>query len=530
MAIAGIPQNLAIQQGNRQILITWDMSVGATSYAIQRSTDGITYSAYDTATVAEFVDTVVVVGTMYYYKVASVNTDGTSAYASPVKMAIAPNGEMSLYELRLRAQQRADRVNSNFVSTTEWNFFLMQACYELYDLLIDVYEDYYSAPEVGFSTNGSQYYYDLPDGLLPFTNTETNQTVIAPPFYKLLGVDLAVNQTNNAYVTINKYNLIDRNKFVYPNTASTIYGVFNLQYRVMGSRIRFIPTPSGNQIIRLLYAPRLPQLLQDTDVTTIGFSGWLQYVIVRAAKYALDKEESPTDSLDQELLFLKSRIEAAASNRDAGQPDKISDIRSGNGWGYNDWGNGSFKGGFAFLPGFLASNAGHGGLSHSILSGQFSLGNVLLGITLSYLGYLCFRKLGGRISFSGARNFTASCVSTFLNHIRHIFGVSSKKKMTRIDTESNVTSVTDLHAIRNISVVENPGSTVSFNSTTLPAGTVSASTKSFINHQKNTVAVNINLSIPHPARGSLSNFRDKPVGINKHSAIIPYDLRKVKHG
>ncbi len=346
MAVTGIPQGLTIQQGNRQISLTWDITVGATSYSINRSTDGVTFAEVDTSTTPVFVDDTVSVGTMYWYQVAGVNSDGTSAYSSTVQMVPAPNAEMSLYELRLRCKQRADREESEFVTASEWNFFIMQAAYELYDILITTYEDYYAAPEIGFSTNGQDYYYDLPNGLATFTNTETDETVVAPPFYKLLGVDMGVNTASNAYVTINKYNLINRNAFVFPNTASTIYGVFNLQYRVVGGRIRFIPTPTSGQVIRLLYAPRLPQLILDTDLTTIGISGWLQYVIIRAAKYALDKEESDTTKLDQELVFLNKRIEASAANRDAGQPDKISDIRQANGFGFDNIGNGGYRGGW----------------------------------------------------------------------------------------------------------------------------------------------------------------------------------------
>lgn len=346
MSIAAIPQKVEVSQGNQQICIIWQMVSGATSYAIQRSEDNITYSALATSGDTSYVDTTADLGVMYWYKVASLNTSGTSAYSSPVKMIAAPAAEMSLYEIRLRAQQRADRVNSPFVSTTEWNFFINQAMYELYDILITTYEDYYCAPEISFLTNGNDYYYDLPNGTDTFTNIETGSTTyVAPPFYKLLGLDLGINQTNDAYVTVNKYNLIDRNRFVYPNTSSTIYGVFNLQYRLVGNRIRFIPTPTSNQPIRLLYAPRLAQLLQDTDISTIGYSGWLQYVIVRAAKYALDKEESDTSGLDAELAFLNKRIEGAAPNQDAGQPDTISDTRSGSGWGFNGPFDG-FKGGF----------------------------------------------------------------------------------------------------------------------------------------------------------------------------------------
>jgi hypothetical protein len=249
---------------------------------------------------------------------------------------------MTLGQIRLQAQQRADRVNSQFLTTQEWNQNINKAMFELYDLLTTVFEDYFLAPPIQFVSDGVTYIYQLPNGSNTFLNAnQPSQVVTPPPFYKLLGCDLALNNAVNAYVTINKFNFIDRNRFVYPNTASTIYGVFNLQYRVMGSNIIFIPTPSAGQAIRIWYIPRLVELLADTDTTTMGISGWIEYVIVRAAKYALDKEESDTTVLTQELLFLKGRIEETAANRDAGIPDKISDTNQGN-WS-NGW-NGSTNG------------------------------------------------------------------------------------------------------------------------------------------------------------------------------------------
>lgn len=92
----------------------------------------------------------------------------------------------------------------------------------------------------------------------------------------------------------------------------------------------------------------MTELLADTDVTDMSISGWIEYVIVRAAKYALDKEESDSSILTQEIQFLKQRIEETASNRDAGMPDTISGTRTTNGgWGYGMGGgwNGS-SGGF----------------------------------------------------------------------------------------------------------------------------------------------------------------------------------------
>lgn len=285
------------------------------------------------------------VGVQYFYRVASVNAGGVSPYTPSQNLVPTPTAEMSLGEIRTRSQQRADRLNSNFVTLPEWNFFINQAMFELYDLLVTTYEDLFTASPATFVVDGTRFLYPLPDGTTTFTNGVTGAAMVAEPFYKLLGVDLALNASANGYVSIKRFNFADRNKFVYPNSASTIYGVFNLQYRMMGINMEFIPTPSAGQQIRLWYIPRLKQLLNDQDVTTIGYSGWLQYVVIRAAKYALDKEESDTSKLDQELQFLIKRIEASASNRDAGNPQTISSTRgTSNGWG--NGGSDGFQGGF----------------------------------------------------------------------------------------------------------------------------------------------------------------------------------------
>lgn len=346
----GIAQNFNVQTANQQVLVSWNLSTGATSYQIQRSLDNVTYTPLVTVSgtplATSYLDIAVVIGTQYWYKVAAVNVTGSSPFTLPQSVVPAPTGEMTLSQIRLAAMQRADRVNSNFVTMPEWRGYINQSMFELYDLLTTLYEDYFLAPPIQFVSDGVTYAYALPNGSNTFFNANNpSMTVTPPPFYKLMGCDLALNNAVNAYVTINKFNFIDRNKFVYPNTASTIYGVFNLQYRVMGNQIQFIPTPSAGQAVRLWYIPRLTELLQDTDTTQMGVSGWIEYVIVRAAKYALDKEESDTTKLTEELVFLKQRIEETAANRDAGLPDTISDSRS-SGWGSNNgsgW-NGSVGG------------------------------------------------------------------------------------------------------------------------------------------------------------------------------------------
>jgi len=347
------PQNLSADQADGNILLTWSGSLAATSYQVQRSLDGVNFTNLATTTATQYVDSYpsVTVGVQYYYQVAGVNINGTSPYSSIVSMVAAPPAEMSLGELRLRCQQTADRVGSSFVSTSEWNAFIRLAMYELYDILMTSYEDYFASNYVFIQTNGTTANYPLPDGATNYLGLNYNGTSgsPAPAFYKLAGVDLNLNTSTitPSRVSLLRFDFIKRNQYVYPNSTSTIYGVYNMRYRLMGNNINIIPTPAGNQTLLLWYSPRLPALLQDTDLTTLGVSGWLRYPIARAAKYALDKEEgTDTSSLDAELLFLKTRIEQAASNRDAGQADTISETRQDAIYGGTGFAGGSSNGGW----------------------------------------------------------------------------------------------------------------------------------------------------------------------------------------
>lgn len=346
------PQGLTAEQADGNILISWVASLTATGYTIQRSTDNVNFSTLTTVgQVTQYLNSLPGVGISYYYKVAATNSTGTSTYSSVASMIAAPPSEMSLYEMRLRSQQTADRVGSQFVTTTEWNAFIRLAMYELYDLLIGSYEDYFATQQAYILTNGSTQYYNLPNGYDNYLGGNYTGVSGTPSqaFYKMAGVDLAVNTStvNPAWVTLQKFNFIDRNKYVYPNSTSTIYGVYNQAYRIMGNQIDLIPVPAGSQTIRLWYAPKLPALLRDTDLTTIGYSGWLRYPIVRTAKYALDKEEgSDTSKLDTEIAFLKQRIEQMAQNRDQGQPDTISETRRDGIYGGNGFGGGGNQAGW----------------------------------------------------------------------------------------------------------------------------------------------------------------------------------------
>src|ERR1017187_2197887 len=95
MAIPGIPQNLEVQAANQQILVSWDLSPGATSYDIQRSLDNVTYTALVSVSgsplATSYLDTAVTLGTQYWYQVRATGIDSitllpvSSSYTSPLE-------------------------------------------------------------------------------------------------------------------------------------------------------------------------------------------------------------------------------------------------------------------------------------------------------------------------------------------------------------------------------------------------------------------------------------------------------------
>ena len=77
-----------------QINLTWvDTSADETGFKIQRSTDGVTYAAYDTAAAdaTTYNDVACAANTRYWYKVCATNAGGDSAYTSPANAKTAPS-------------------------------------------------------------------------------------------------------------------------------------------------------------------------------------------------------------------------------------------------------------------------------------------------------------------------------------------------------------------------------------------------------------------------------------------------------
>lgn len=234
---------------------------------------------------------------------------------------------MTLEQIRNAAKDRADMVNSEFISDETWNQYINQSAFELYDLLITVYgNDYHVADPHSFTADGSNRFFELPEN-----------------FYKALGIDLQLGASQDSWVTLKMFKFNERNKFAVPN-MQTLVGATNLRYRLNGNNIMFNVVPSGGQQFRLWFIPKMELLTSDDDELE-GISGWDEYVIVDAAIKAMQKEESDVQVLMVQKQALIQRINSTAENRDAGDSQCVSDTSDrgyGDAWGYGSGNNGDW--------------------------------------------------------------------------------------------------------------------------------------------------------------------------------------------
>lgn len=235
---------------------------------------------------------------------------------------------MTLAQLRTAVRERSDMVYSQFITDAELNTYINQSAFELYDLLIQKFgDDYYiKTPPYQFQTDGTNYLYALPSD-----------------FYKLVGVDLAINNSPSSWTTIWGFNFGARNVNPVPNVQG-LYGFSNIRVRVSGNNLWVSPVPSANQTFQIWYAPTMTTLSADSD-TFQGISGWTEYIIVDAAIKCLAKEESDTQVFLMQKQGLIQRIESAAENRNASAPATVMDKRNNEGYGFGDGMSGQGSGG-----------------------------------------------------------------------------------------------------------------------------------------------------------------------------------------
>jgi hypothetical protein len=402
LAVPSAPTNVWVQAGDGYSYLSWDITPTATSYQIQRSTDGVNYSNLATSLVNNYTDnsilstsiaidstnlvignrytitnvgtstladwqaigvpssitpnygvsfvatatgsgsgngTVQEYGNLYYYQVAAINGSGTGPYTSVDQTGAALSvAPAPIGQTTLLDIRQQAQERADMVCS---NFVTLPEWNKYITL---AYKELY---DLLIAAYGNDYYMKTPYTYTTTGTIDPNYQASVYPlpqdFYKLMLCEVALNPMDpNSWVTLRQYERIQQNLWNYPNVY-TFYGITNLRYRLTGTQLQIVPIPSGGQTVRIWYAPRPAKLVADTDIID-GISGWENYVIIDAAIRALKKEESDEDvmSLMAEKQPMMLRLEAMAANRNVAEPQRVSDSRLRN-FSWSDdtsWGGG----------------------------------------------------------------------------------------------------------------------------------------------------------------------------------------------
>ena len=243
---------------------------------------------------------------------------------------------VQLSALRSLVLQRANMESSpgsgipdGLVSVTEVNGYINDSAAEFDDLL-------YMADQ---SSGRKSYSFSAPGGADMANFPVGDHFAMPSDFRSLLGVDYALTGTNpSMWLDVNRCPFEERNKYtlrplvVVPGVVPCRYymeqfgqGATSTWYMVL------TPAPNASGFFRAWYRPIFAQMAVDTD--SIDAVNWMQeYVVVDAAIKCLIKEEADVSTLMARKQELKNRVENMTKDRDAANPEKISDQGVVLGW------------------------------------------------------------------------------------------------------------------------------------------------------------------------------------------------------
>ncbi len=204
----------------------------------------------------------------------------------------------TLLQLRTRARERCDMVNSTFITDSELTGYISASYAELYDILVQ---------------SGLVYFTPTTQTI---TGTGVETYALPADYYGTVRVD---RQSGSDYYPLSEYMITERHGFENSSGDSTVYSP-------QGTNISLLPAPTGGTY-RHTYIPAPSDLSSDSD-TVDGVSGWEEFIVVDAARKMLQKEESSTVGIERDLKRLRERIEEMAQNRAWASPRRVTDVRT----------------------------------------------------------------------------------------------------------------------------------------------------------------------------------------------------------
>lgn len=200
--------------------------------------------------------------------------------------------------------------HSGFVTPEELDQYINSAARELYDILTSRFEDYYLEPTPTALTV-----------VAPVNPNDVATVDLPATFYKLRGLD--AQDGGGQWAPVRPFTFQERN--VLQSPVLFPYGIVQYSYRIAKGKLLIIGLTSGTLPIRMWMIPAMTPLVLVTD-TFDGINGWEEHIVVNVAAMMLRKEESDVGPLLAAKASLEDRIKNMANNRDAGSPERVTDV------------------------------------------------------------------------------------------------------------------------------------------------------------------------------------------------------------
>jgi len=225
---------------------------------------------------------------------------------------------VTLGQIKQRAREKADMVNSNFIEDPELLNYVNEAYFTWYDLVVEAFEDYYLSDEpFEITLAAGTSVIDLPDD-----------------FYKLAGLDRAVSVIGDRFYPLRKTLWRGRNqtedRFSYYGLQPTV------TYRIFSKKIQLTPKDAAGGAYKLFYIPVAIPLVDDLDEIDT-YNGFENLLIIDVAIKMLAKEESDPSLLLMERERLEMKMKEMLIDRDINNGEVVEESNAD--WGYN-WGTG----------------------------------------------------------------------------------------------------------------------------------------------------------------------------------------------
>jgi hypothetical protein len=244
---------------------------------------------------------------------------------------------VSADDLEQRVRERADMVDSQFVTSAEVQRFLEASWQDLYSIMVASGEDLFirrvritgSAADPLVTENGDLIVTENGDVLIVGGVVPVGSYVNLPAQIKALRLVRHVDGVRLRKSTLHDLEMLQDSR----HSSRPLYYRLDMDPQNSYLRLELYPQPDRSYEFDVFYVPALSlKEFISSSFVSIPVRGWDEYVVLTASIKCKDKEESDINGVAKEREVLLERIRADLVPFDKSEPDQVVQMSAtGNG-------------------------------------------------------------------------------------------------------------------------------------------------------------------------------------------------------